>query len=108
MYILRAALVAIAFLLVASPDSHAQGLQKITTYIQNPTSRSISFLFRKGTDPWGTYTVKSGHTYTMTGIAPHTIKYNNGAGDDITFNCRHGKTYYFAWANDALQFYVRK
>jgi hypothetical protein len=107
MNILKAALIAIAFFLVITPDTHAQGLQNITCYIQNPTSRPISFLIRKGTDPWSKFTLKSGHTYTMTGIAPHTVKYNNGE-EDKTFNCRHGKTYYFSWVGGALQFYVRK
>lgn len=108
MNILKALLVALAFLLVASPDTRAQSLQKITTYIQNPTSGTLPFLYRMGGDPWRKYTLKSGQTYTMTGIAPHTIKFNNGAGSDQTFTCKHGKTYYFSWSGGTLCFYGRK
>ena len=81
---------------------HAQGLTRITVYVQNPTSNTRSFLYKMGGDDWKTYTIYSGHTLTMTGIAPHYIRYDNAHHRTIQYKLTPGSTVYFSWSRGFL------
>jgi hypothetical protein len=104
----RFLLVALALAIVTGGACQAApSLQKITVYLQNPTSGKIPFNYRKGGDPWYKSSIQPGYTSTMTGIAPHQISYQNGKGKVLTNNLRHGKTYYFQWSNGVLTLFSR-
>lgn len=86
---------------------HAQGLTRATVFVQNPTSRTISFLYRMGGDDWQKRYVWAGHTLTMTGIADHYIRFDNGHGRTIQYRLTPGSTNYFSWSTGTLYFQHR-
>ena len=95
-------LLALTLWVVTSDASHAQSLQRITVYVQNPTSGTLSFLYRMGGDDWQKYQIRSGHTLTMTGIANHCLRYDNGHRRNIQYTLTPGSTNYFSWSQGTL------
>jgi hypothetical protein len=98
----RRILLALALSILIVPAAPASGLQRVTVYVQNPTSRAISFLYRMGGDDWTKYVIQSGYTLTMTGIADHYIRFDNGHHRTIQYRLTPGSTDYFAWSNGVL------
>jgi len=104
---LRVVLFALALLTLTINTGHAQGLSRVTIYVQNPTSTTIRFLYRMGGDDWQKRYVGPGHTLTMTGIAPHYIRFDNGHGRNIQYRLTPGSTNYFSWSRGTLYFQHR-
>ena len=100
---LQAIFAAIGMCLVASSAAFAQGLERATIYIQNPTSRTVNFSYRMGGDDWQTIHIKSGYTMTMTGITPHLVNFGNGLGNGRTqYKLTPGSTNFFQWSGGKL------
>lgn len=100
---LQAILAMIAFCLFPASGVFAQGLVQTTIYIQNPTSQTVNFSYRKGGDDWQKLHIDSGHTLTMNGIAPHLINFSNGVGSGRTqYKLTPGSTNYFQWSGGKL------
>lgn len=102
----RALLVVALLSLIAIGVGHAQGLKNITVYIQNPTSSTLNFSYKKGGDDWFKKQIQSGHTQTFRGIAPHAIRFHNGQ-KVVSFSLSSSKTCYFSWRNKVLYLYTR-
>ncbi len=83
-------------------SAQAPALQRITVYIQNPTSTTLNMNYRKGGDDWVKYQIRAGYTLTMTGIAPHRIRFDNGRGRQVEYTLPAGSTNYFNWSQGAL------
>lgn len=79
----------------------AQPLQIYTVYIQNPTSNSVTFSYKRGGDDWQKIVLKSGSTITLKGIGPHQISFTNGQKKKNNYSLKAG-TYYFYRKNDVL------
>lgn len=99
---LKFLLLALALVVVTGDDARAQGLQRITVYIQNPTSGAIPFTYKKGGDDWYQCKIQPGYTMTMTGIANHLIRFQNGRGKVIQYKLSPGSTNYFQWSQGTL------
>ena len=94
----------LSFLVMAfcsSIISNAQNLQNITVYIQNPTTSTINYSYKRGGDDWAKKSLQPGYTVTLKGIAPHSIRFDNGKKTVRSYNMNAG-TYYFFWKNGVL------
>jgi hypothetical protein len=95
-------LLALVICVLTSNAGHAQPLQRVTVFVQNPTSGPLSFAYRMGGDDWRKYKIQSGHTLTMTGIANHYVRYDNGRGVNVEYRLTPGSTNYFSWSRGTL------
>jgi hypothetical protein len=80
----------------------APRLQRITLYLQNPTSGSINYRYQKGGDDWYNASIRPGYTNTMTGFAPHKIRFDNGRRQTRQYTLQGGRNYFFRWQNKTL------
>ena len=95
-------LLALALVAVTGGVARAQALKRITVYIQNPTSGAIPFTYKKGGDDWYQCKIQPGYTMTMTGIANHLIRYQNGHGKVVQYTLTPDSTNYFQWSQGTL------
>ena len=95
-------ILALAMFAMTGSVARSQSLQRITVYVQNPTSGAINFSYRKGGDEWVKHKIQSGYTMTMTGIAPHLINFDNARGKRVQYSLRSGTTNYFQWSGGSL------